>query len=101
MVDLRLSENQQRHACKELEAELSEQQEGISRLERSLKQAQFEMERRLVSQQKVCEHVTVATCVLRKNAHCFVHMHNILFTCRLLGAAHCSSHLYISMIYFV
>ena len=56
MVDLRLSENQQRHARKELEAELAEQQEGVSRLERSLKQAQFEMERRLVSQQKVCEN---------------------------------------------
>ena len=54
MVELRLSENHQRHAYKELEVEFAEQQESVCRLERSLKQAQFEMERRLVSQQKVC-----------------------------------------------
>ena len=54
VVHLRLSENQHRHAHRELEAEMAEQQQIVCRLERSLKQAQFEMEKRLISQQKVC-----------------------------------------------
>ena len=54
VVHLRVSESHHQQLQKELEVKLSEQQETIHRLGRTLKQAEVEKERRLLAQQKVC-----------------------------------------------
>ena len=54
VVNFRLMESQQEQLQRELQAEVSVQQETVRKLERSLKQAQLDMERRIITQQKVC-----------------------------------------------
>lgn len=56
VVHLRVSESHQQHMHKKLEVQLLEQQEMVHRLERSLKQAEVEKDRRLLCQQKVIVH---------------------------------------------
>ena len=54
VVHLRLSEAQHNQVQKEMGVNIAEQQDTIHRLERSLRRAQVDIERRLLSQQKVC-----------------------------------------------
>ncbi len=59
VVLLRLREGQQGQSRRELEGQVLEQTEVVRRLEKSLKHAQVDAERRLVSQQKVRDNSTV------------------------------------------
>lgn len=54
VVQLWLHGSQQKESMRRLEARLSEQKDMVHRMERALKQAQAEAERRLLLQQKVC-----------------------------------------------
>ena len=64
VVHLRVSESHHQQLQRELEVKLSEQQETIHRLGRTLKQAEVEKERRLLAQQKVRKDFYVCTVLL-------------------------------------
>ena len=68
VVHLRVSESHHQQLQRELEVKLSQQQETIHRLGRTLKQAEVEKERRLLAQQKVWKDFV---CV-----HCLAASHN-------------------------
>ena len=63
VVHLRVTESHHRQQQRELEVKISEQQETIHRLGRTLKQAEVEKERRLLAQQKVCMELILSLCV--------------------------------------
>ena len=62
VVHLRVTESHHRQQQKELDVKISEQQETIHRLGRTLKQAEVEKERRLLAQQKVCMELKISYC---------------------------------------
>ena len=62
VVHLKVTESHHRQQQRELEVKISEQQETIHRLGRTLKQAEVEKERRLLAQQKVCMELKISYC---------------------------------------